>query len=269
VDSIKEVVHYVPKRATRLVNHFGGGMLYDHRKDLPYRDEDNNCPVKGVYRITLKNGTTIALDLAGAQYGLPHETVMLWDDYLSRWVCDIKYRIPLRSHYNKHVENMASLEPTTHLSIVAEQTACFNSLLQNCEFELGFDLKDLASEDTDYFYDCKDSLLAAASDRLLQRPNDLDAELVAAKNPKTNELECMLPDFGPMWRFNWSKLSDMIKMPGDKVSYLEKKKAKILLKHRAVYKMPGDWKLVFVPDAMPSALVPRECVSENPFWKKK
>ena len=199
---------------------------------------------------------------------------MPWPEYLDRWVNDIKYRVPFRSHYNKHSENMGNLEARTHLNVITEQMACLNALLQNCEFELGFDLKELAAESINYFRDCKHRLIAAVEDRLLQRPRDLDAEYAAtsqnvAKDPRVDELECNLADIGDMKYFDWSKLSKMIQMPVDKVSYREKKRAKILQQFRCVYRMPGDWRLVFCETSLPSVLVPKECVSENPTWGKR
>lgn len=270
---IKEVVHYLPGHARRLVQHLGGGTLDDHRKDLPYPDGDNIAPLKGVYRITLSNGSVIALDLAGAQYGLPdnlpHETVMPWADYMHRWVNDLKYRIPLHAHHNKHAELMQKMSLKTHLTLVTEQTAAFNDLLKNCEFVLGFELEDLPYETGDQFIIYKRAIITAATDRLLQRPRELDAELAASIDPKINELECLPPDLGPMFRFEWSQMSKMIQITGGKVRLAEKKLAKDMKKWRCVYKMPGDWKMMFIPENLPSIMVSRDYVSENPGYGKK
>lgn len=271
-------MHYLPNQAWRLTKHRANDRyLSGDREDLPYPDEDYYGALKGVYRITLRNGTKIALDLAGAQYNLAHDTTMPWAEYLDRWVAGIKYRLPLRSHYNKHGDHMGGLDAETHLNVLTEQMACFSALLNSCEYELGFDLKDLPFENLDYFRDCKHRLAVAAEESLLQRPRDLDAELAAtfknvAKDPMTDELECIPGDIGDIKYFDWSKLSKLIAMPrvsDNKVTYKEKKKAKLLLKYRCVYKMPEDWRLVFVENSLPNVGVPRECVSGNPFFGKR
>ena len=270
---IKEVVHYLPRQAKRLIRHHGAGTFVDHRKDLPYPDEDAFGALKGVHRITLSNGTNIALDLAGAQYSLSdklaHETVMPWTDYLHRWVADIKYRIPLYSHQKRHNALMQNMSTKTHLFLITEQTACFNSLLKNCEYELGFALKDLPYEPSSQFQIYQRSLLTAATAHLLERPRNFDAELAAASDPQANELECLPPDLGPMFRFEWANMSKMIQMPLNKVKLHEKRLAKDLKKVRCVYKMPGDWKMMFKADQLPSLLVVKDHVSENPGWGKK
>jgi hypothetical protein len=61
----------------------------------------------------------------------------------------------------------------------------------------------------------------------------------------------------------------MIKLPDNMVMYREKKKAKFLLQHRCVYKMPGDYRLVFLVNEMPLAQIPGDSVSENSFWGKR
>ncbi|KAF2828117.1 hypothetical protein CC86DRAFT_369254 [Ophiobolus disseminans] len=275
-NKIKEIVHYLPKHASRIITHRASDRyLVTDREDLLYPDDDFYGVLKGVYRITLKNGTKIALDLAGAQYNLAHNTVMPWAEYLDRWAADTKYRLPFRTHYNKHSELMSKLHSPTHLGLVTEQMACFNTLLKNCEYELGFDLKDLPLENIDHFRKCMRRLAIAAEDSLLQRPRDLDAELAASsenvsRDAMTDELECIPGDIGDMKYFDWSKLSKTIAMPSSSnVTYKEKKRSKLLLKYRCAYKLPGDWRLVFMETSLPSVWVPKHCTSENPFFGKR
>jgi hypothetical protein len=291
---VKEVVHYLPHHARRLVRHKDmpellelkegdNPYLENSRDDLPYPDKDRNGDLKGVYRITLKGGNTVALDLAGAQYSLPHETIMPWSTYLQRNASALKYRVPFRSHYAKHMEYMSDYHAITHLTLFMEQATCLAIMLRTSRFTLDIDLKDLLGGDIELFRECKDRLELAVKNALEQRPLDLDGDrtqcIVAAfdlRHPKVIENmeklaagESVFFDFGDMAKFDWSKFSEMIKLPGRAVAYHEKKKAKYMLQFRCVYKMPGDWRLVFLESNLPSAKVPPECISENPYWQKR
>jgi hypothetical protein len=280
---IKEVVHYMPNNTRRLVKHKGRfRLLEDERNELPYPDDDAKGYLKGVYQIRLKNGTIMALDIAGAQYNLQHDTFMTWPTYLNRWMSKPKYRIPFRSHYNKHAEHMSTYRCVTHLTVVMEQATIFNSLLMSCEFTLGFDFKDLPAEDFEVFRGYKQRLLAALGEHLQPRPADFDPTSTPSlpapfdlRHPKIiddakRELPESLPhDVGDMKDFSWDSLRKMIQLPGNAIHYKEKKCARNLLDHRCVYKMPGDWRLIFLLDTLPSPLVPLTCVSENPFWEQR
>lgn len=117
---IKEVLHYLPGNTLLIVQHkdrFGFEWKCD---DLPYPDEDADGDLKGAYRITLKDGTKVALDLTRTQFNLPYGTVMPWTTSLEYCASDIKYRIPFRSHYKKHMDNIINYNTITHLSIIRD-----------------------------------------------------------------------------------------------------------------------------------------------------
>lgn len=145
---------------------------------------------------------------------------------------------------------------------------------------MGFDLKDLPAEPIECFPDRKHGLIHAIADCLNHSPPDFDSEAPGCviapfslhhRSVSTSIADCepVFLDLGSMKKFSWSKLSDMRKIPGNLVTYREKKKAKLLLQHRYVYKMPGDCRLVFLVNKMPLAKVPGEYVSENPFGEKR
>jgi hypothetical protein len=263
-------------------DHYG---LQISRKDLPYPDIDANGDIKGVYRIELKDGTQIALDLAGAEYDLPHVPATLWSVYLSRSVSHIKYRIPFRAHYNKHMEHMKEYNNVTHLTIALEQQMSLKGMLNDCRATTpGFNLPGLLSGTNEEFQDSKHRLEIAVHACLHRRPREIDNggnpmcivapfdlrhPNVIEKMDKAAMGESALFNLGDIEKFDWSKLSEMIKLPGDTVSYHEKRKAKLLLTYRCVYKLPGDWRLVFLENDLPSWKVPVECVSENPNWHGK
>lgn len=280
---IKEVVHRLPIGTRRMVRHQDRYGLQTTRKDLPYPDIDAKGDIKGVYRIALKDGTNVALDLAGAQYDLHDVPVTLWSAYLSRSASEIKYRIPFRAHYDKHMEHMKDYNNITHLTIVLEQQTSLNGMLNSCSTTPGWGLTEMLFGNDEQFQDCKHRLEVAVNSCLEQRQHDIDNGnnsmcIVAPfdlRHPKVIEKmdkavagQSALVNIGDMKKFNWSKLSEMIKMPGDTISYVEKKKAKLLLQYRCVYKMLGDWRLVFLETDLPSEKVPKECISENPNWQK-
>jgi hypothetical protein len=279
---IKEVVHHLPIGTRRMVRHQDRYGLQTIRKDIPYPDIDANGDIKGVYRITLKDGSQIALDLAGAQYDLPHVPVMLWSAYLNRSASNIKYRISFRAHYDKHMEHMKDYDNVTHLTIALEQQMSLKGMLNDCRATTpGFNISDLLFGTDEQFQDCKHRLDMAVHECLQKRPCEIDNAdnpmcIVAPfdlRHPNVIEKmdqvamgESALFNLGDMQKFDWSKLSDMIKMPGDTVSYTEKKKAKLLMQYRCVYRMPGDWRLVFLESELPSQKIPKEYVSVNPNW---
>ncbi|KAH7401189.1 hypothetical protein BKA66DRAFT_449959 [Pyrenochaeta sp. MPI-SDFR-AT-0127] len=285
---IKEVVNYVPDSVQRLVEHRGRfGFARVDREDLLYPDYNHNGDLKGVYCITLKDGTRIALDIAGAQYNLHHTPIMHWQAYLSRWARSIEYRVPFRSHNSKHLGKMSGYRCITQQTIIMEQMAYFNVFLTD-KLGLELELQDLVDMDSEDFQYSKGQLIRHVTDYLCKRCTDLDSNVdtdcltgtfdlrrpkVIAKLPifynpliQSERPESMPLDIGEMSRFGWVKLRKLIQMPSTEVKYHEKKKAKLLLGHRCVYKMPGDWKLVFLTDTLPSLKVPFECVSENPYW---
>ncbi|KAH8727989.1 hypothetical protein GQ44DRAFT_757451 [Phaeosphaeriaceae sp. PMI808] len=285
---IKEIVHYLADTTRRFVTHKGRFGFKDcNRDDFPYTDEDASGDLKGVYRITLKDGTNIALDLAGQQYSALHDTIMPWATYCDRWVTTLKYRIPLGSHYGKHIENMSSYHYITHLTVVMEQIILFNNLLQDCESKLGFNLRNVTEEsNTVNLRKNEDFVTTAAKDSFQKHAHDLDNKTASCligpidlRHPKAienlataSDHECgefILPDLSTMKSFSWLKLSQMIRMPGDAVPLAEKRKARFLLKHYCAYTLPGSSRLVFLMDGPASNKIPLWCISENTLRKRR
>jgi hypothetical protein len=274
---IREVVHYVAPHARRIVQYSNLDGLECNRSDLPYPDEDAKGGIKGVYYIKLKDDTSIALDFAGAQYTLFHKTVVPWSTYINCCADEIKYRIPFRSHHNKHIGNMNRNNTITHLTIITQQMALVNTLLAESDSILGFDLNTLLSQNSEAFQNANNRL----SNYFTEHAADLDGNAnypTVAPSNDFNRLEIMADtavgepvflNLGDMSKFDWSKLSEMVKMKGGEVTYKEKKKARSLLQHRCVYRMPKDWRLVFLADEMPSTKVPGKFVCENPYWSKR
>jgi hypothetical protein len=280
---IEELLHRLPNGTRRFVRHIDSSGKNTKRDDLKNPDEDALSDLKGVYRITLKDGTKLALDLAGAQYDLHHSTVEPWIPYLNRSASEIKYRVPFRSRYDKHMAFMSNSHYITHMTIELEQLKSLDSMLTSCRSTPGFELEIMLVGDNDHLLLCKNKLEMAVVSCLQERPNQIDADkpmcivapfdlrhpTVIEKMDKAAAGESALFDVGDMRKFDWSKLSDMIQMPGDFIKYAEKKKAKNLLQFRCVYKMPGDWRLVFLENDLPSEKVPPKCIDENPYWKGK
>lgn len=276
-------MHRLPTGTRRFVRHIDSSGKKTERDDLKNPDEDALSDLKGVYRITLKDGTQLALDLAGAQYDLHHNTVEPWTAYLNRSASEIKYRIPFRSHHDKHMVFMSNYHHITYLTIELEQLKSLDSMLTSCTSTPGFELGNMLLGDNEHFLLCRNKLEMAVASCLQERPSQIDGDtpmrIVAPfdlRHPKVIEKmdkaaagESVLFDVGDMKKFDWSKLSDMIKMPGDVITYAERKKAKNLLQCRCAYKMPGDWRLVFLESDLPSEKVPLEFISENPYWKEK
>jgi hypothetical protein len=283
---IKEVVHYLPDGVHRRVQHNSQfKFIVEDRPDILYRDEDSTSSIKGVYRITLKNGSEIALDLTGAQYNLEHDTIMPWADYLDRCVRAIKYRVPLRSHHQKHVEKMSDYLCVTHHTVILEQMGFFNQFMKNHDYALNFDMTEMLVADMTTFKKSKDRFVKGAIQHLLQRTEDIDGpspKCLAApfdiRHPKVIDqvassrvetIETRLYDIGSIDNFSWDRLRKMIAMPGNKIAYAEKNQAKLLLTHRCVYKLPGDWKLMFMRHSLPSVRIPWSWFSENPYWVQR
>jgi hypothetical protein len=234
-----------------------------------------------VYRIALTDGTKVALDLAGTQYNIPHVTVLPWAAYRERSASVIKYSLPFRSHHVKHNKNVSKNSTAKHLTIIKKQIESVNALLNESDLILGSDFKTMLSQDIEIFTDAKQRLLLAASSRLAKHQQNVETEPIEpAIAPLDRIHDCpamtntsigepLLFHLWSMGKFDWQKLVDMVKVTGPEVTYREKKKAKALLQHRCVYRVPGNWRLIFIADEMPSSQVPSELVSENPFWLKR
>ena len=259
------------------------------RHDQLYPDEDERGDIKGIYEITLKCGSKIALDLTGAQWDLQdgngeHTPVTYWADYWSRWGASIKYRIPFRSHALKHAAKMSNYRVITSQTLIMETILYFNILMSNgCKAELGFHPRELLDMAKETYHDAKQRFFSQVIQYLQKRPvevdngnhrNVLDAfdlrhpKIIAeAPKPQPGSNGSLPLDIGDMTKFNWKSLSRLIQQPNTEVSWKEKKRAKALQKKRSVYKESGTWKMVFLEDTLPGLRVPVECVSENPGWK--
>lgn len=286
---IKEVVHFVPDEASRIVYAHGAFGFETRRHDQLYPDLDERGDIKGVFEMTLKCGSRIVLDLTGAQWNLQddggaHGPVTYCADYWSRWDAAIKYRIPFRSHALKHTRTMAGYRMITSQTLIMETSLYFNVLMTSaCKAELGFHPRDLLDMDIASYSDAKQRFLAKTTLYLQKRPMDVDNgshlnvldkfdlrhPRIIAKAPKPQpQSNGSLPlDIGDMANFDWKALSRLIQQPGLEVTLKEKRRAKALQKKRSVYKELGTWKMVFLEDTLPSARVPVGCVSENPGWK--
>lgn len=284
---IKEVVHELQSNITRLVVHrsrFGFGP--NEREDLAYPDAHAADNLKGVFRITLKDGSQVSLDLAGAQYHLSHPTVMRWEDYLESWVSTIKYSVPFRSHYDKHVEKMNTYHHITHLTVIMVQIGYLSVLVSNCKHELGFDLRELPFMDDDDFPIANESFVQAVHNFMQKIIEELDegtvreslvgnfdlrhpTEVVNLEAAIAYELECLPLDIGDITKFDWNTFRELVRMPSSDVKYKEKKKLRLLLSHRCAYKLPGDWRIVFLQETLPSVNIPWSFSSENPYWRSK
>lgn len=254
-----------------------------------YLDNDEHGDTKSVYEITLKCGSVVALDLAGAQWDLQdsngsHRPVTSWSDYCSRWVAAIKYRVPFRSHALNHSAKISSYRMITSQTLIMEIGLYFSVFMSSaCKVELGFHPDELLAIDSTAYHDAKKLFFNKVKEYLQKRPNDLDNgnsqnvfnefdirhPKVIADAPKPNrKSNSSLPlDVGNMTQFDWKTFSRLILQPGSDVSFKEKKLAKTLQKNRSVYKEPHTWQLLFLEDTLPAPRIPTACVSENPDWK--
>jgi hypothetical protein len=288
---IKEVVHRPTSKATRIVSSQGCFGSDSRRQDQLYPDIDERGDIKGVYEITLKCGSKIALDLAGAQWNLDgsnsHAAVTTWSDYCSRWGTAIKYRIPFRSHQLKHAAKMSTYHLITTQTLIMECIVYFNIFLTGgCKAELTFTLPDLLLLPAQHHEDAEHLLLTKVTAYLQKRPSDIDAgnplnilstftlahpkfPLPSPTTPLTQRTHhTSLPlDIGSMANFDWKALGRFIQQPGSEVPYREKKAAVVLKKKRSAWKEDGEWKVRFLEDTVPGVKVKGECVSENPGWK--
>jgi hypothetical protein len=277
------------ERAIRAVHAQGTFGFTTRRHDGLYPDVDERGDTKGVYEITLKCGSKIALDLAGAQWDLqdgngPLNPVVYWADYWARWGASFKYCVPFRSHILKHAAKMSKYRVITSQTVVLETIIYFNVFLSSaCKADLGFHPRELLDMDTRTYREAKQLFLTKAEAYLQKRPNELDNgshrnvlngfdlrhPKVIAEAPKPlPQRNGSLPlDIGDMAKFDWKALSRFIQQPSTKVTFKEKKWAKGLLQKRSVYKEPGSWMLVFLEDTLPGPKISEGDVSENPGWK--
>lgn len=286
---VNEVVHYPTDKASRVVSAQGTFGFESRRHDQLYPDVDERGDTKGVYEITLKDGTKIVLDLAGAQWDLQdgngvHAPVTYWADYWSRWGTGIKYRLPFRSHALKHAAKISNYRMITSQTLIMETAIYFNVLMQNgCKAQLGFHPHELLEMDNQPYRDAKQRLLSTAIEYLQRRPKEIDngeplsvlgsfdlrhPKIIADAPKNHHKSNNSLPlDIGEMAKFDWKVFSRFIQQPASDVSLREKKWAKMLQKKRSVYKEAGNWKTIFLDDTLPASKVPVECVSENKTWK--
>ncbi|KAF2995203.1 hypothetical protein E8E13_001112 [Curvularia kusanoi] len=283
---IKEIVHYPTENASRFVHASGAFGSETSRHDTLYPDEDEQGYTKSVYEIILKCGTKIALDLAGAQWdiqdgGGPHKPVTYWENYSSRWMTGLKYRIPFRSHALKHATKMSEYRMLTSQTLIAEMTFCFNVFMSSSwKDELGFEAREMVEMEFETFHKSYRLLIRTATEVLQKRPKDLDNgkfknapggfdyrhPSVVASTATMGHKRSLPVDIGDLQRFDWKTLSRLIQQPGSEVSLQEKRAAKALQKYRSVYKEPGSWQLFFLEDTLPGPKIDESYVSENPAW---
>ena len=230
----------------------------------------------------------MALDVAGAQYHLPHQSIVPMHRYLNRGVSAIKYSVPFRSHYLKHANKMRDYRCITNLTIIVELTALFNNLITCSKKKLSSKLKNIADIELEAFDDALAQFIIQTEGSLQERIDDLDNGFppkrftkafnlrhpnFAAKLPKhtlsVNDdkiSDVPLFDISDMKAFDWAKLRKLLLMTGDDVKFSEKKNVKKLLSHCCVQKVPGDWRLVLLSNVLPSTEVPAKSVSKNPIF---
>lgn len=285
---VKEVVHYLTDKASRIVHAQGTFGFETRRHNQLYPDEDERADIKGVYEITLKCGSKIVLDVAGAQWDLQdgngtQAPVMYWADYWARWGGVIKYCVPFLSHALKHAAKLSEYRIITSQTLIMETILYFNILMfSGCKAELGFHPRELLDMG-EAFRDSKKRYISKATLYLQKRPSEVDIgnhldlfdtfdlrhpKVIAdAPKPQPKSNGSLPLDIGDIGRFEWKTFSRLIQQPSSKVTLKEKKRAKALQKQRSVSKEPGSWKMVFLEDTLPGPRVPVECVSENPGWK--
>lgn len=288
-------MHYVPKQWKRLIKyHDASGPVDLGKKHVVYEETDLariGC-AKFVYNIKLKDGAEICLDLTGAQYEFPHQTVMHWKLYAEEWVSQWKYSLPFRKHYEKHSANMEDIDCISHFTIVLEQTIQFTGFLVGSKKHTGHDLAELPDLTGDDFPTAKAIVFSKARDALLIRPTELDSGTIVActagdfdlRHPQVvargpprplpwaphvaADIITQPVDLGDIEDFSWEDLRWIKNMKiDDEVTQADIDVATKMLKNRCVYKMPGNWRMVFLESTLPPDSVPKECVSENPFWK--
>ena len=286
---MEEVVHYPIDKASHIV-HAAGTFGYETRRhDILYPDEDDQGDTKSVYKITLKCGSKIALDLAGAQWDIQdgkglHKPVTYWEDYYSRWITSVKYSVPFRSHAIKHAKKMSEYHMITSQTLITEITLYFNVFMtRSCEAELGFHPHQLLDMDPESYQKSLRRFINQAEEYLQKRHKDLDngeplnvfktfdlrhpKVITDASKAKPRSNGSLPLDIGDMQKFDWKMFSRLVQQPGSEVSLQEKKLAKKLQWNRSVYKEPGTWQLVFLEDTLPGPRIDEGCVSENPRWR--
>ena len=286
---MEEVVHYPTEKASRIV-HAAGTFGYETRRhDILYPDEDDQGDTKSVYKITLKCGSKIALDLAGAQWDIQdgkglHKPVTYWEDYHSRWITSVKYSVPFRSHAIRHAKKMSEYHMITSQTLITEITLYFNVFMTRlCEAELGFHPHQLLDMDPESYQKSLRRFINQAEEYLQKRHKDLDngkplnvfktfdlrhPKVIADASKAKPRSNGSLPlDIGDMQKFDWKMFSRLVQQLGSEVSLQEKKLAKKLQWNRSVYKEPGTWQLVFLEDTLPGPRIDEGCVSENPRWR--
>jgi hypothetical protein len=290
-EDIKELVHYTGNHVRRIVNYKGPSGSASKRNDRLYPDMDAKGKLKAVYDITLKDGTRIVVDPASAQWrfrnrSTPNQPAMRWTEYWQAWGGALKYRVPFRTHASRHAENLSAYRIVTHHTVTMEQAFYFNTFILRLKKTRPDELQYVYNMDTEQFNEFKAQVLGQARDYIQRRPRELDGE-ASPSSPGSNannhdsdagnsdqvvleylQLPLSLPlDIKAISGFDWGLFRRIIQLPHKDITYREKKRARTLLSHRCVYKMPGDWRLVFLQHILPDLRVPDHCVNENPFWR--
>ena len=284
-------MHYPANHARRIVNYKGQHDLASKRNDRLYPDTDERGKLKAVYDITLRDGTRIVLDLASAQWRLQdlsmrHQPVMLWAEYWQVWGGTLKYRAPFRTHASRHTESMNAYRVATHHAITTEQTFYFNVFILRLKKKHPGELQCVYDMKLEDFEEFKARVIGQVCDYIQKRPRELDGE-ASPSSPSSKygtsdsnmyshdqidlgnfELPRSSPlDIDAISGFDWGLLRRIIQSSGKDITYREKKRARMLLSSRCVYKVRGDWRLVFLQYLLPDLRVPKDLISENPFWR--
>jgi hypothetical protein len=290
IEDIKELVHYPANHVRRIVNYKGQSDPTSKRNDRLYPDLDEWGDLKAVYDITLRDGTRIILDPASAQWRLqdlsmPNQPVMRWAEYWQVWGGTLKYRVPFRTHASRHAENMNAHPIVSHHALTTEQAFFFNVFILRLKKSYPDELQCVYDMDAENFNEFKAQVIGQAREYIQRRPRELDGEAsppslgslsgTQKSNTRKSGLidleEFELPLSSPLDTvgisgLDWGLLRRIIQSSSKNITYREKKRARTLLSYRCAYKIPGDWRLVFLQYILPDLRVPKSCVSENPFW---
>jgi hypothetical protein len=289
--SIKEVRHSLHPGLSRLVHYLTKDGAPLRRKDQPYTDNDHI----GVYEITLLNGSTIAVNLAGKQFKHPFKTVMPWEEYWDTYADEMVERSEFGTAYLHHMCLMRELDCFSQLSIITHIILDLKTYLDNIErdarenrrqnpLSLLLDLTPapLANSQRSLFLNNTHTFLAhrlAAIDANTYIATDIPLPTSTGSSTLTNPLrhprhsspsvfqvrgrDLVLTDFGPhVTNFHWEIVKELAK--DRRVGYEGLKELREMLSMRCVRAPWGDHKIVLLP-TMP-AVGEREFVRENPFW---
>ncbi|KAH7128357.1 hypothetical protein B0J11DRAFT_613585 [Dendryphion nanum] len=263
------------------------GKKMKERTDQPYPDDRGT---HSVYVITLKSGTTIALDLAYAQFRGPRECVQPWNDYQAKYVSTIIKWNPLGTALRAHNQLLARSSDISRLSVITNiQLSWQNMITTRIPVEIGIDLAYLPVIESPIEYILHRNKISTQA--LLYMPLISDAfdkaKPVAPgfpngmKHPKykklpdsktnrnqgilfpTYSIEFNLPK-GSRDVFDWNRVKIVVE--DDSASDDRRAEAKRLLRKQYIVRLHGSEKCVAFDTSLPNLTLPPEWISENPYW---